>query len=99
MKKRERVMYHKNGNKVYFDRKLKFWRYVNDGGDAFIPRACPSCHLFQHDDGRDACMPYMTGVKASCCGHGIKMGFIEFTDGTRVEGKFEKQTGGVIDGD
>lgn len=90
-KRPKKPIQHKNGNRIYFDAKLKSWRYTDDGGDAFIPRACPNCKLFQHDDGRDACMPHMTGVTASCCGHGITKGFIEFEDGSRKEGTFASE--------
>ena len=47
-------------------------------------RQCPHCNLTQ-SDGIDPCLGRLPGVRAACCGHGVKDGYIAFTNHTSIK--------------
>lgn len=49
------------------------------------PRPCPKCNELPTMEGCDACLGYIPGVYAACCGHGIEEGNIVYEDGLRVQ--------------
>ncbi len=50
-------------------------------------RACGHCNMKNTPEGHDGCIGYLPGVMNACCGHGeSKAAFIQFTDGSIVQG-------------
>ena len=52
------------------------------GGINYQP--CPKCGQLPTDEGHDACLGELPGVKFACCGHGVAIGYIIFGNGTKV---------------
>lgn len=72
---------HYNGNPIeYVDGE---WRYL-DGEIADTSRPCPRCGRLQTTAGDDACLGHLPGVSSACCGHGIKPGYVRYTNGMEV---------------
>lgn len=49
---------------------------------------CPKCGKKQTPEGHDPCIPNLPGVDFACCGHGIKKGYVKFTNGIILTGEF-----------
>lgn len=43
----------------------------------------------------DACLGDLPGVDNACCGHGVTEGYIRFTNGTVIKGRFTVEKGGA----
>ncbi len=54
------------------------WRYADTGEQVDVARArpCPRCGRLPTPEGYDACLGYIPGVTAACCGHGVHEPFI-----------------------
>jgi hypothetical protein len=53
---------------------------------------CPFCHKTRPASGHDPCFANLPAVKAACCGHGGGDGYITFTDGRILTGRFESMS-------
>jgi hypothetical protein len=51
-------------------------------------RPCPACGKRRPASGHDPCIESLPGVIYACCGHGIVDGYIQFTDGRTIRGRF-----------
>ncbi len=52
------------------------WVYEDTGKPVVDNRPCPRCDKMPTLEGYDACLGYMPGVKAACCGHGVGESYI-----------------------
>lgn len=77
------VSAYNNGNKIYWDEKLKIWKHTDGSGINKI-KVCPKCNKLPNKDGSDACLNKLPGVKNACCGHGVSDGYIQFTNNTMI---------------
>lgn len=70
------------GYPVWYDNRRKVWRYLDNNIDVEkLPRRpCPKCKVMPTVDGYDACLGYIPGAVAACCGHGVEEGYIEWKD-------------------
>jgi hypothetical protein len=76
-----------NGNLICFIDDA--WRYAWGGDvDRDNPRPCPKCNMTPTEEGHDACLKNLPGVKAACCGHGKHEGYVRFDDDTEIRGVF-----------
>ena len=51
-------------------------------------RPCGNCGQMRTPEGYDACIGTLPNVMNACCGHGeIKDAYIEFADGSRLDGE------------
>lgn len=57
------------GHKTYYDG--EHWRFSDNDQIDDGQRACKRCGHMPTDDGNDACLGHVDGVKSACCGHGI----------------------------
>jgi hypothetical protein len=55
-------------------------------------RPCVKCGLMPTAEGQDPCIANLPGVQNACCGHGVKKGYIHFTDDRIIRGFFEIET-------
>ncbi len=75
-----------NGNKIHHSPETGKW-YYEDGQNTNELRACPKCNRLPDENGHDACLGNLPGVKNACCGHGVQDGYIQFLNRTNI--KFE----------
>ena len=61
---------HSRGWPIYFDEKDQVWRYSDTGEEDDHSRPCRHCGEAPTAEGYDACLGYLEGVIAACCGHG-----------------------------
>jgi hypothetical protein len=54
------------------------WYYCDNGELADHDRPCKRCGRMPTKEGYDACIGYVEGAIASCCGHGVKKPYIKF---------------------
>jgi hypothetical protein len=68
------------------------WFYVdNDEPIRNAPeRKCPKCDKYPTNDGHDPCIADLPGVDFACCGHGVEQGYVKFSNGQIIRGKFDK---------
>ena len=52
-----------------------------DEGERIDNEKCSKCNKQRTEEGYDACLGYLPGVKNACCGHGEE-GYIQFENGT-----------------
>ena len=60
-------------------------------------RPCAKCGGMPNEYGDDHCIQRLGNVMNACCGHGNRMGYIQFDSGHLIEGYFTvkvKQTNG-----
>ena len=63
------------------------WIYADTRQPISLDRGCLHCGLYNTDEGHDACLGTLTGVKNACCGHGIfEDAYVQFNDGTVKRG-------------
>lgn len=62
----------KRGHKIYYDPDKKEWLYCDDHTSADVTRPCALCGHMPLENGEDYCLGHIPGVKAACCGHGVK---------------------------
>lgn len=90
-----------NGHKIYFNEHnlafeyedgevFSYWDHNNECiGGLMRERPCPKCNKLPIN-GHDACIVNLPGVKNACCGHGVKEGYIHFTNDVIIRGYFNK---------
>jgi len=68
------------GYPVGYDYQGKVWRYLDNGVDVKkLPRRpCPKCGKMPTPEGYDACLGYIPGAVAACCGHGVEEAYINY---------------------
>lgn len=78
------------GHPIRWDATENVWRYVDTGEPIERPclRACPKCGQNETAEGHDPCIADLPGVAFACCGHGIEAGYVKFTDGRIIRGRF-----------
>ncbi len=73
------------GHECYWDVAAQFWRWMDNheptGWGVGIRRECVRCGQFPAANGHDACLGYIKGAIAACCGHGIEDGSIKYANG------------------
>lgn len=65
---------HSRGHKVYFDG--NDWRYVDNNEIINDMRPCKRCGKMPTEEGHDACLGNINGVKSACCGHGVEEPYV-----------------------
>ena len=77
-----------HGHLIQWDDAKQTWHY-EDGTliDDTPKRKCPKCNAFPTEDGHDACISNLPGVRNACCGHGQEEGYIQFNDDTVIRFK------------
>lgn len=68
----------------------KNWRYIDNKEivNAASERPCKKCGHMPTSDGDDYCIANLPGVMNACCGHGTAEGYVQFTNGVIIRGKF-----------
>lgn len=61
---------HSRGWEIYFDG--KDWRYSDNGKLYDDSRPCKRCGSIPTEEGYDACLGFIEGIKSACCGHGVE---------------------------
>lgn len=82
------------GHKIFFDAQDDVWKY-SDTKEPIVSntRPCVRCGNPPTELGHDHCLRNLGRVTNACCGHGTQMGYIQFDDGTLVEGYFKVSRG------
>ena len=62
------------GHKAYYNG--KDWIYCDNGEPVTEERPCKRCGRPPTSEGYDACLGYIEGAVATCCGHGVEDGYI-----------------------
>ena len=52
------------------------WIYSDTKESASIERPCIRCGEYPDEEGHDACLGHIIGVKNACCGHGVKRKYV-----------------------
>jgi hypothetical protein len=60
---------YQRGHKIYFQNGA--WFYLDNNESVTIERSCKRCGKTPTEEGHDACLGHINGVKFACCGHGI----------------------------
>ena len=77
------------GNKIIYENDM--WVYEDTklsvaGTHNNVP--CGNCGRKSTDEGHDACLGTLIGVRNACCGHGeIKEAYVQFLDGECIRGE------------
>lgn len=83
--KRPRIKGYLRGWEVYYDWNDKSWKYADTNDVYDDSRPCKFCGRYPKKDNHDVCLGHLKGVKAACCGHGIKgEAYVLLDDGTRI---------------
>ena len=71
-------------------RKDRLWVYkdTEEVVDFKNPRPCSRCGKLPTEKGHDPCIANLPGVDNACCGHGVRQGYIQFSDGRIIRGMF-----------
>lgn len=72
---------HENGNTI-----ISYEKFYYEDGEEYTGknyRPCPKCGKIPTQDGHDACLGTLPGVKYACCGHGVS-GYITFVNGVTI---------------
>jgi hypothetical protein len=80
------------GNMITWNAKKRTDWFSDDGlieNDRYAAtRRCPACLKPRTIEGHDPCLGRLPGVNFACCGHGVHRGYISFTNGMIIRGKF-----------
>lgn len=71
------IIAYQRGWQVYFDGIN--WRYTDNDKIFDDSRPCKKCGKYPTKEGYDACLGYIDGAIAACCGHGVEKGYVKFT--------------------
>jgi hypothetical protein len=74
------------GHSIYFD---DGWKYTDTKEPIAVSRPCPRCGKYQTAEGHDPCIRNLPGIKNACCGHGVKEGYLQFSDGRILTCEFK----------
>jgi hypothetical protein len=72
------------GNPTYYDETTNTFHYTDGTPVPTNPseeRPCTRCGKSPTPEGYDACLGFIEGAKAACCGHGIETGYIAWEVG------------------
>jgi hypothetical protein len=58
------------GHPIYYDGMV--WRYENHDSPYDDSRPCIKCNRLPTPEGYDACLGFVPGASAACCGHGVE---------------------------
>ena len=61
---------------IYYDGQQ--WRYADNNESIDIMRPCMHCGRVPTKEGYDACLGYIEGAKAACCGHGETKPYVKY---------------------
>lgn len=76
----------KDGEWVYADTKQPV-------KDNWKELPCGECGLHFTDEGHDGCLGTLPTVKNACCGHGnVGEAYVQFNDGSRIDGQAALKT-------
>lgn len=64
------------GWEIYYDG--EHWRYVDNNEIENDYRPCKRCGRTPTQEGYDACLGHIDGVKSACCGHGVEEPYIVY---------------------
>ena len=56
------------------------WRYDDNNEICTDSRHCVKCGKYPTPEGYDACLGYIDGAKAACCGHGVIPQYVMMKD-------------------
>ena len=71
---RRHVTARTRGHLIYWDDYA--WRYADDSSLVWDKeRPCVRCNQMPTPAGYDACLGYVKGSEAACCGHGIQQSY------------------------
>lgn len=62
------------GWEIYYDGNN--WRYSDNNQIHDNSRPCQRCGRMPTEEGHDACLGHIDGVKAACCGHGSEESYV-----------------------
>ena len=68
------------GHEIYFDKSDGIWRYSDNNEPVNETRTCKQCGKPPTKEGYDACLGYIPGAKAACCGHGIEKTYVKMKE-------------------
>lgn len=54
------------------------WLYKDDNTSISVERPCKRCGKMPTSEGYDACLGYIEGATAACCGHGTHEKYIKY---------------------
>lgn len=78
------------GHDIFFDPKADVWKYCDNEAPILTEdRSCIRCGCMPTKDGHDYCLRNLGSVTNACCGHGVQEGYIQFEDGTLIQGYFK----------
>lgn len=75
------------GHTIRWHEEKEEWVYMDGVPIKTVKRACTRCGRLP-ENGHDACIASLPGVRSACCGHGKGEGFIHFNDGRLIRGNF-----------
>lgn len=67
---------YQRGHRCIYDFKLKKWLYVDNKKIFDDSRPCTRCGQYPTIEGYDACLGYIEGAIAACCGHGVNKPYV-----------------------
>ena len=77
------------GYQIEYDEPQEQWVYSDNKEPITNERPCKKCGKYSTPEGYDACLGYLPGVVAACCGHGVEdevgRGYIQFENGKRIQ--------------
>lgn len=62
------------GHEIYYDGTN--WCYTDNNEIVNNERPCARCGRIPTQEGFDACLGRLEGVKSACCGHGVEKAYI-----------------------
>ena len=65
------VTCHTRGHLAVYDWEACKWLYADTLESTDVERPCVRCGKMPTEEGYDACLGYLPGVKSACCGHGV----------------------------
>lgn len=77
------------GNVINFNKDKNIWVFSdNDEPINNNSHPCENCGKHSTEEGHDACLGTLKGIKNACCGHGnIEECYIQFLDSSRIIGE------------
>lgn len=80
------------GNNIDYDSNRNIWitpeGKTKETEEVLYKLPCVKCKEKPTEEGHDACLGELPGVKFACCGHGREHGYIAFTNGVVIRGNF-----------
>ena len=75
------------GNKIFFDVFDNVWKYLDDNSIFDDSKPCAKCRKHPTEEGYDACLGYVPGIKNACCGHGVNPVYFQRNERKTINGK------------